>query len=89
MNVVKLCVKYKFLHRNVTLSFDNSRAKKHVCIVTYMLISCSELSFGLYCRVERLSTDVSKVRTASIIRDYDGGTWMTMFVDYSFIPRPG
>jgi hypothetical protein len=30
---------------------------------------CSELSSGLYCRVKRLSTDVSEVRTASIIRD--------------------
>jgi hypothetical protein len=30
---------------------------------------CSELSSGLYCRVEWLSTDVSEVRTASIIRD--------------------
>jgi len=30
---------------------------------------CSELSSGLYCRVNRLSTDVSEVRTASIIRD--------------------
>jgi hypothetical protein len=29
----------------------------------------SELSSGLYCRVEWLSTDVSEVRTASIIRD--------------------
>jgi hypothetical protein len=29
---------------------------------------CSELSSGLYCRV-KLSTDVSDVRTASIIRD--------------------
>jgi hypothetical protein len=30
---------------------------------------CSELSSGLYCRVKWLSTDVSEVRTASIIRD--------------------
>jgi hypothetical protein len=29
---------------------------------------CSELSSGLYCRVNWLSTDVSEVRTASIIR---------------------
>jgi hypothetical protein len=29
----------------------------------------SELSSGLYCRVKWLSTDVSEVRTASIIRD--------------------
>jgi hypothetical protein len=30
---------------------------------------CSEMSSGLYCRVKWLSTDVSEVRTASIIRD--------------------
>jgi hypothetical protein len=30
---------------------------------------CSELSSGLYCHVKWLSTDVSEVRTASIIRD--------------------
>jgi hypothetical protein len=30
---------------------------------------CSELSSGIYCRVKWLSTDVSEVRTASIIRD--------------------
>jgi hypothetical protein len=30
---------------------------------------CSELSSGLYCRVKWLSTDVSEMRTASIIRD--------------------
>jgi hypothetical protein len=30
---------------------------------------CSELSSGLYCRIKWLSTDVSEVRTASIIRD--------------------
>jgi hypothetical protein len=29
--------------------------------------SCSELSSGMYCRVKWLSTDVSEVRTASII----------------------
>jgi hypothetical protein len=32
----------------------------------------SELSSGLYCRVKWLSTDVSEVRTASIIRDRSG-----------------
>jgi hypothetical protein len=32
-------------------------------------VLCSELSSGLYCRVKWLSTDVSEVRTASIIRD--------------------
>jgi hypothetical protein len=30
---------------------------------------CSELSSGMYCRIKLLSTDVSEVRTASIIRD--------------------
>jgi hypothetical protein len=30
---------------------------------------CSESSSGIYCRVKLLSTDVSEVRTASIIRD--------------------
>jgi hypothetical protein len=30
---------------------------------------CSELSSGMYCRVKQLSTDVSEVHTASIIRD--------------------
>jgi hypothetical protein len=30
---------------------------------------CSELSSGIYCRVKWLSTDVSEVHTASIIRD--------------------
>jgi hypothetical protein len=29
---------------------------------------CSELYSGIYCRVKLLSTDVSEVRTASIIR---------------------
>jgi hypothetical protein len=33
------------------------------------IINCSELSSGLYCRVKWLSTDVSEVRTASIIRN--------------------
>jgi hypothetical protein len=33
------------------------------------ITKCSELSSGLYCRVKWLSTDVSEVRTASIIRD--------------------
>jgi hypothetical protein len=32
---------------------------------------CSELSSGIYCRVKLLSTDVSEVRTASIIPDED------------------
>jgi hypothetical protein len=31
-------------------------------------LRCSELSSGLYCRVRWLSTDVTEVRTASIIR---------------------
>jgi hypothetical protein len=35
---------------------------------------CSELSSGMYCRVKWLSTDVSEVRTASIIRDDTMGT---------------
>jgi hypothetical protein len=35
----------------------------------YVNAWCSELSSGLYCRVKWLSTDVSEVRTASIIRD--------------------
>jgi hypothetical protein len=30
---------------------------------------CSELFFGIYCRVKLLSTDVSEVRTVSIIRE--------------------
>jgi hypothetical protein len=32
-------------------------------------LKCSELSSGLYCHVRLLSTDVSEVHTASIIRD--------------------
>jgi hypothetical protein len=35
---------------------------------------CSELSSGIYCRVKLLLADVSEVRTASIIRDDDGGS---------------
>jgi hypothetical protein len=35
---------------------------------------CSELSSGMYCRVKWLSTDVSEVRTASIIIPDDGGS---------------
>jgi hypothetical protein len=34
-----------------------------------IILWCSELSSGIYCRVKLLSTDVSEVRTASIIRD--------------------
>jgi hypothetical protein len=30
-------------------------------------VGCSELSYGMYCRVKWLSTDVSELRTASII----------------------
>jgi hypothetical protein len=39
-------------------------------IFKFNLISlwCSELSFGIYCGVKWLSSDVSEVRTASIIR---------------------
>jgi hypothetical protein len=37
--------------------------------VEIFTIWCSELSSGLYCRVRLLLTDVSEVRTASIIRD--------------------
>jgi hypothetical protein len=33
------------------------------------ILECSELSSGIYCCVKLLSTDVSEVRTASIIRD--------------------
>jgi hypothetical protein len=33
------------------------------------ILRCSELSSGIYCRVKWLSTDVSEVRTASIIRE--------------------
>jgi hypothetical protein len=32
-----------------------------------LYVICSELSSGIYCRVKLLSTDVSEVRTASII----------------------
>jgi hypothetical protein len=39
---------------------------------------CSELSSGLYCIVKWLSTDVSEVRTASIIRD-ELGYWYRGF----------
>jgi hypothetical protein len=38
-------------------------------ISSLTVLWCSELSSGLYCRVKWLSTDVSEVRTASIIRD--------------------
>jgi hypothetical protein len=37
--------------------------------------TCSELSSGIYCRVKWLSTDVSEVRTASIIRDPRRQLW--------------
>jgi hypothetical protein len=42
-----------------------------VGVLLYYLVFpwCSELSSGLYCRVKWLSTNVSEVRTASIIRD--------------------
>jgi hypothetical protein len=53
------------------------------------LVWCSELSSGIYCHVKWLSTDVSEVRTASIIRDE------RLFVDScmqglfsSFLPYP-
>jgi hypothetical protein len=39
-------------------------------------IVCSELSSGIYCRVKLLSTDVSEVRTASIIRESRRMRWM-------------
>jgi hypothetical protein len=43
--------------------------KSDVCIEGNQICICSELSSGIYCRVKLLSTDVSEVRTASIIRD--------------------
>jgi hypothetical protein len=45
-----------------------------------LLLFCSELSSGIYCRVKWLSTDVSEVRTASIIRD----EWSLKSVDNQF-----
>jgi hypothetical protein len=42
------------------------------CIILFIELYChwcSELSSWMYCRVKRLSTDVSEVRTASITRD--------------------
>jgi hypothetical protein len=41
--------------------------KFHQCVCISLSLWCSELSSGLYCRVKWLSTDVSEVRTASII----------------------
>jgi hypothetical protein len=41
------------------------------------LLWCSELSSGLYYRVKWLSTDVSEVRTASIIRDDTHPWWVS------------
>jgi hypothetical protein len=43
-------------------------------LTTVNFYSCSELSSGLYCRVKLLSTDVSEVRTASIIIPDDNFT---------------
>jgi hypothetical protein len=40
---------------------------------------CSELSSGIYCRLKLLSTDVSEVRTASIIRDPRRQLWTPYF----------
>jgi hypothetical protein len=37
-------------------------------------LPCSELYSGIYCHVKLLSTDVSEVRTASIIIPDDGGS---------------
>jgi hypothetical protein len=42
-----------------------------------MSLWCSELSCGIYCRVKWLSTDVSEVRTASIIRDHPWKSFYT------------
>jgi hypothetical protein len=41
----------------------------------------SELSSGIYCRVKWLSTDVSEVRTASIIRDDHDWWWWWLIPD--------
>jgi hypothetical protein len=38
-------------------------------------LTCSELSSGIYCPVKWLSTDVSEVHTASIIRDDTHPWW--------------
>jgi hypothetical protein len=48
--------------------------RKRNALFSDPVLFCSELSSGMYCRVKWLSTDVSEVRTASIIRD-----------EYSFI----
>jgi hypothetical protein len=47
---------------------------------------CSELSSGMYCRVKLLSTDVSEVRVASIIRD----EWNHLSTPLKYVetPRP-
>jgi hypothetical protein len=42
---------------------------QYYIVVIHNELFCSELSSGIYCRVKLLSTDVSEVRTASIIRD--------------------
>jgi hypothetical protein len=67
-------------HLQCYLQFANVRRSEVVCLLHdngtssgwYFKFSrrrvwCSELSSGLYCRVKWLSTDVSEVRTASII----------------------
>jgi hypothetical protein len=53
--------------RNFVAMSNKFNAEQALCKQKYYW--CSELSSGLYCRVNRLSTDVSEVRTASIIRD--------------------
>jgi hypothetical protein len=50
-------------------SFSASKPYRHLCFKVHKLKKVSELSSGIYCRVKWLSTDVSEVRTASIIRD--------------------
>jgi hypothetical protein len=63
-----LCnLNYLFLPNTSSLCF--SLRKRLHCITIQTNLRCSELSSGMYCRVKWLSTDVSEVRTASIIRD--------------------
>jgi hypothetical protein len=46
-----------------------SEVRHDFSLSVYYIAGCSELCSGIYYRVKLLSTDVSEVRTASIIRD--------------------
>jgi hypothetical protein len=58
--------KYRYMEGITRQVLVNARIGDWV--YTEQWLTCSELSSGMYCRVKWLSTDVSEVRTASIIK---------------------